>query len=274
MKMFRLGVITDEISPDVEKSLNVAKELGMNYIELRQCWNKNIKDLTDAEINRIKRIAGSAGLEVVCIASPFFKCNITNEAEVKNHLHFLRRLIEIAKSFDTEIIRGFAFWSTGSPDQYWNRIIEKLREATDICKSEGEILALENEPATFIGTGKEAKNILKEVGSESLRLVWDPGNAFCAGEVPYPDEYLQARDHVAHMHLKDALRDRGTGKIKIVAVGSGEIDYEGQFKALIKDNYSGCLSIETHYRIQNDGEKSTRETYAGLKRILKKLKIE
>jgi sugar phosphate isomerase/epimerase len=71
--------------------------------------------------------------------------------------------------------------------------------------------------------------------------------------------------------LKDAVCDRKSGKNRYVAVGSGEIDYEGQFKALVNDRYDGCVSIETHYLIQGDGEKSTRETYQGLQNILNRI---
>ena len=272
--MFTLGVITDEISLDVEKAIGVAEELSLDYIELRGCWEKNVKDLTDLDIRRIRKMAKSAGLGVVCISSPFFKCSITDEDEVSEHLGFLPRVAEIAKQFDAEIVRGFAFWSTANPHQYWNKVVEGLAEAADICESEGLVLALENEHATFVGTGREARAAVEAVGSKSLRLVWDPGNAFCAGEVPYPDGYLQARDYMVHMHLKDAVRDKNIGKVRFVAVGSGEIDYEGQFKALIEDGYSGCVSIETHYRIRDDGEKSTRETYAGLENVLKRLSLE
>lgn len=272
--MFKLGVITDEISLDVQKSVSVAKDLGVDCIELRSCWNKNVKDLTNIEVRKIKNMVKRAGLEVVCVASPFFKCNITNEADVKEHLGFLPRVIEITKLFDAKIVRGFAFWSAQNPNQYWSSIISKLREAADLCREEDMVLALENENATFVGTGKESKKAIEEVGSKSLRLVWDPGNAFCAGEVPYPDGYLQARDYMVHVHLKDAVREKNTGKIRFVAVGSGEIDYKGQFKALADDKYSGCVSIETHYSIQDDGEKSTRETYAGLNKILNDLGLK
>ncbi len=272
--MFRLGVITDEISLDVEKAIGVAEELGLDCIELRRCWDKNIKDLTNAEIGRIKKTARRASLDVVCIASPFFKCDLTNEDEVKQHLGFLPRLAEIAKLFDAEIIRGFAFWSTGNTGQYWNTVVERLREAADVCQSHGLILALENEHDTFVGTGREARAAVEAVGSKSLRLVWDPGNAFCAREIPYPDGYLEARGSMVHMHLKDAVRDKDTGKIRFVAVGSGEIDYDGQFKALTEDGYNGVVSIETHYRIEDDREKSTRETYAGLKRTLEGLGLK
>jgi len=259
---------------DVEKAISVANELGLDCIELRGCWNKNIKDLTNVEVQKIKAMAKRAGLKVVCISSPFFKCNIINEKEVKEHLEFLSRVIEITKLFDSKIVRGFAFWALKNPSPYWNTVIENLREAADKCGEEGVVLALENEHSTFVGTGKESKKAIEKAGSKNLRLVWDPGNAFCAGDVPYPDGYLHARNYVVHMHLKDAVRDKNTGEVRFVSVGSGEIDYKGQFEALQKDKYTGCVSIETHYRINNDGEKSTRETCIGLRKILHSLQQE
>ncbi|HIE13919.1 TPA: sugar phosphate isomerase/epimerase [Candidatus Bathyarchaeota archaeon] len=272
--MFRLGVITDEISRDVERAIKIAESLKLECIELRQCWNKNIKDLSDLELRRIRRLAKNSGLEVVCIASPLFKCNITKENKVKEHLNFLGRLIEITKFFDAEILRGFAFWSIKNPDQYWDEIIERLREAADICRSEGVIYALENEAATFVATGSDAEKAIKEVRSKSFRATWDPGNAFCRGEKPYPDGYLKVRDYIVHMHVKDAVIDKEKGKYMFVAVGSGEINYKGQLEALIRDGYNGCLSIETHYRLSGDGEKSTKESLTGLRKMLRELGIE
>ena len=272
--MFRLGVITDEISRDIGKAVKVARSLKLECVELRGCWNKNVKDLTDLELRKIRRIVKDADLEVVCIASPFFKCNITKEREVKEHLRFLRRLTEITKFFDAELLRGFAFWSTGSPEKYWEKIVELLSEAVDICKSEGVIYALENEAATFVATGDEARRIVEAVGSRSMGVTWDPGNSFCAGETPYPDGYLKARDYMVHMHVKDAVRDEESGRYRFVAIGTGEIDYKGQMKALIEDGYDGCVSIETHYRLPNNGERSTRETLNGLLKILKELDIK
>ncbi|MBM4401227.1 MAG: TIM barrel protein, partial [Crenarchaeota archaeon] len=240
-------------------------------IELRQGWDKNIKDFTDADLRRVKRIAQSAGLEVVCVSPPLFKCKIDDEQAIKEHLRFLRRIAEIAKFFDTELVRGFTFWSKGTVNQYWDIILEKMNEALDICRSEGVIFALENEHATFTGTGREASELAKTVDSQSFSLLWDPGNAFCAGEKPYPDGYLCVRDRVVHVHIKDAVLDPAMAKNRFVAVGKGEIDYRGQLKALVEDGYSGCVSIETHYKVSGDGEKSTRETCQGIVEILREL---
>jgi hypothetical protein len=45
-----LGVITDEISEDLDMPLAVARELGVQHVELRAVWKKNLMDLKEREI--------------------------------------------------------------------------------------------------------------------------------------------------------------------------------------------------------------------------------
>jgi sugar phosphate isomerase/epimerase len=58
-------------------------------------------------------------------------------------------------------------------------------------------------------------------------------------------------------------------ELQWVPVGSGSIDYKGQFEALRRDNYDGTISLETHYR-RPDGDKieSTRESLEGLLAVM------
>jgi sugar phosphate isomerase/epimerase len=132
------------------------------------------------------------------------------------------------------------------------------------------ILALENEPACNIGTGKELGRIIREIHSPHLRGTWDPGNSVMLGEVPYPDGYREVRGLFSHMHFKDVKKDPQTGKLIWAPVGAGSIDYHGQIKALREDNYQGTMSLETHY-LRADGNKleSTRESLEGLLKLLK-----
>jgi L-ribulose-5-phosphate 3-epimerase len=52
-------------------------------------------------------------------------------------------------------------------------------------------------------------------------------------------------------------------------VGSGKIDYLGQFRALIKDGYKGTMSLETHYlNAAKDKEASSRESMEGLLKLI------
>ena len=87
---------------------------------------------------------------------------------------------------------------------------------------------------------------------------WDPGNAFFAGETPYPDGYRAVRGLVGHVHFKDARRT-STGELEYVA--DGQIDWAGQIRALQQDGYSGYISVETHLRPK------VAEANAGLARL-------
>lgn len=284
--MFRLGAITDEFSMDFEHALDVMLEYGLKEVELRGLWNKNIADLTDEDVKRAKEAIVKRGMRVCVLSTPFFKCDepglkkagvtgpthLATERTFEQQIELLNRLIEIAKIFGTKIIRTFSFWKR-SPltDEVWKKIVNAYKEPLEIAKKEGVVLALENEAACYIGTGKEAGKLVREINDSNLKIVWDPGNAFCAGEVPYPDGYEDVKGYIIHVHLKDPTINKETGKPEFTIMGQGKVDYRGQFKALAKD-FDGVLSLETHYRI-NDGtpEQSSRQCMEGIKKIMVEL---
>ncbi|MCL2478061.1 MAG: sugar phosphate isomerase/epimerase, partial [Treponema sp.] len=78
--------------------------------------------------------------------------------------------------------------------------------------------------------------------------LWDPGNDIWDpdNEIPYPDGYNFIKKYISHVHLKDGRRING--KAEGAPIGRGEVDWKGQFRALIDDGYSGFVTLETHYR--------------------------
>jgi sugar phosphate isomerase/epimerase len=95
----------------------------------------------------------------------------------------------------------------------------------------------------------------------ALRVNWDPGNAYCAGETPYPSGYAALRGRIEHMHFKDARR-LPDGSAEFVT--RGEIDWQGQIQALMQDEYDGYISIETHLRPKIAGAKSAFDRLSSL----------
>ena len=89
--MFKLAVISDEVSQDFQTVANVAAEYKLNGIEIRSVWDKPPQDLTDEDMAKMKGILDEAGIEVAGIASPFFKCEIDSEQERREHLEILRK---------------------------------------------------------------------------------------------------------------------------------------------------------------------------------------
>ena len=122
-----------------------------------------------------------------------------------------------------------------------------------------------------MSTGTETAAFMARLAPEGLRAVWDPGNAFCGSdEAPYPTGYEAMKPYVAHVHLKDPVR-KPDGEVGWVAMGSGEVDWVGQLRALKSDGYTGILSIETHYAPQGGTpEEGTRETLGGLKSVIER----
>jgi len=248
--MFKLSVITDEVSQDLETAAKFAYRFKLDGIEIRSVWNRSPQDLID-KIDEIRKVLKKYDLKVSAIASPFFKADIASESEYRKHLDILKNCISLAKSLDVNIIRGFTFWRKNRLDEYYlEKIVEKFQKPLEIIESGDLLLGIENEPSTFVGNGRELALFLDRLGSKNVKAVWDPGNNIGdpSGETPYPDGYRYVKDKIIHVHIKDGVRKGAGGKPECVSFGEGEVDYLGQLRALKEDGYKGFLSLETHWR--------------------------
>ena len=283
---FRVAVINDEITQDFGRACEVAaKEFGMDWIELRGMWNKNLLKLDSKEIEEARRILEKNKLRVTDIASPLFKVDWKGAPQSKfspkrdqfnadftfeQQDEVLERSIELAKAFNTDRVRCFDFWRLDDQEPHRAAINEKLLDAAGKAGQKGVLLVLENEMTCNTGTGAEADKVLSAVRSPHLMLNWDPGNASELGETPYPDGYdLLPKDRIGHCHCKDSVK-KPEGKYAWAPMGGGMIDWVGQFKALKREGYHFAVSLETHWRGAGTPEESTRQSWAGMKEELQK----
>ena len=250
--MFELSVITDEISQDIKRVVEVGSEYGLTAIEPRSVWNKAPQELTDDECRQIKQTADEAGMKVCCIAAPFFKCDIGDEDQYNTHIEYLKRFCEMAHMWDCQIIRGFTFWKTGPASEVWQQIVDSFDEPLAICEQEDVYLGIENEASTHLATAREAQRLYEAIDHPRLCAIWDPANEVFAeeGELPFPDAWERMKPWTIHVHIKDAVKDPDSAEgARCVAVGDGGlIDFHGQFQALLDMGYEGACSLETHWR--------------------------
>jgi L-ribulose-5-phosphate 3-epimerase len=283
----KLSVITDELTQDVGRAMEVAsKEFGLSYVELRGVWNKNIINLDEKEIAEMKRLLQRFSLQVTDIASPLFKTDFPGAPRSKyspekpqygadypfdKQGEVLERAGAIAKALGTNRIRCFDFWRLEDPKPYREAMNETLRKACADAAKKGFTLLLENEFACNTATGVEAAETLKAVQAANFKLNWDPGNAAYRGEIAFPDGYAGLpKNRIEHMHCKDVVR-KADGTYEWAAMGRGLIDYAGQFKAMLADGYAGTMSLETHWHGAGiTMEESSRQSMAGLKELLVK----
>jgi L-ribulose-5-phosphate 3-epimerase len=284
--IFRVAVINDEVSQDFGHTCEVAsKEFGMDWIELRGMWNKNLLKLDANEIAEARRILEKYKLRVTDIASPVFKVDWPGAPQSKfspkrdqfnadftfdQQPEVLERSIELAKAFQTDRVRFFDFWRLDDQAPYRDAINAKLREAADIAAKQKIILLLENEMACNTATAAESAKVLAAVKNENFVLNWDPGNAAAAGENPFPDGYqLLPKERIGHCHCKDVTKKSDGKGYEWAPVGKGTIDWIGQFTALKRDGYHLAVSLETHWRGAGTPEESSRQSWAGMKEALR-----
>lgn len=280
---FHVAVINDEISQDLDRACFVAaREFGLHYIEIRSLWDKNITELDEQQIVEARRIVDKYGLKVTDIASPLFKTEFPGgklepgvsvdqfgaKYTFDRQHEVLERSLHLARAFSTTRIRCFDFVRLADPKPFLPEIREHLRKASETLAKDNLVLLLENEHTCNTATGPESAATLAAVKNANFMLNWDPGNAAAAGDTPYPNGYdLLPKDRIGHCHCKDVVRD-AKGKPSWAAVGSGIIDWRGQIQALVKQKFHYALSLETHWRGAGTPEESTRQSMAGLQKIL------
>jgi L-ribulose-5-phosphate 3-epimerase len=284
LNQFKLGVITDEVSQDLEQALVWAKSFGLGWVEFRFVWNKYITDFTSDEVSKAKDLLAKYSMRVSVVDSPYFKTMLPGTAskfdDPKNDKlqsdfasqgAILERAFARAKDFGTDKVRIFAFLRVADPNTVFDRVAKELDRTAETARKEGIHLVLENEFSCNVATGKESAAMLKAVKSPALGLNWDPGNAFATGEKkPYPDGYdALDKKRIWHMHLKDAQDAPNKDGYVWRPIGGGSIDYLGQFRALLKNGYEGTISLETHYlNAAKNKEASSRESMEGLLKII------
>ena len=282
---FRVAVINDEVGQDFGRACEViAHEFGLEWIELRGMWNKNLLNLDANEIAEARRILEKYKLRVTDIASPLFKVDWPGAPKSKfspkaaqfnadftfeQQREVFDRSIALAKAFQTDRVRCFDFWRLEDPARFRAGMNERLLTDALLAGKQGVTLLLENEPACNTATAAEAAKVLDAVKTEYLLLNWDPGNAASRGEIPYPDGYaLLPKARIGHCHCKDVTKKADSKEYEWAAIGHGLIDWRGQFAALKHDGYKLGVSLETHWRGAGTPEESTRQSWAGMKDAL------
>lgn len=292
---FTLSVVTDEIAQDPAVAIAAARAMGFTHLEFNQVGGSGMHELSDHAVAALERLAAGEGMRVIAVDPPSFKTVVLDEVpldevvrhpEVVEHLEQIRRSCRAARALGAGLVRVFSFRRSSMvgmgnpspreprggpiPDHLLPKIVAGLRAASAIADEYEVTLGLENVRSCWGNTGHNAARILAAVDHPRLRAIWDPGNDYVSGGVPYPDGYRAVLPYIVHVHVKDAaVVDAATGLTRWACIGTGAVDYAGQIAALRRDGYRGALSVETHWRKPGDsGPESTRETLAGLRRFL------
>jgi len=285
--MAKLGVITDGISREFERALSVMNEFGLTQAELQYLWDKEVGDLSDAQIDRVQRLVAAHGVEVSCISRHVFGGlalgDLSPTAPVyQEHLAGLNRCIDMAKALDCPLVRIMSFkkemilfgsygaeeWNVAQGA--WEKARELIGGAVQIAEDRDITLVVETGNNAITNSAFLARKMVDEVGSDRLKVMWDPANALYSTEAAFPDGYQALRGVLGHIHLKDVVVEISKAKIACRQLGKGQMApyLDDMATALRTDGYTGSISLESVYRpLGGSFEDGFRASVGALKAI-------
>jgi len=242
MAYYKISGFADEIAESVDTQFEVLNKLNMGYFEPRGIDGKNISRLTDEEVAHLKERMDVAGIKISSIGSPIGKMKL--EDDFTEHFAKFQRVVEIAKLLDTKYIRMFSFYHAGGDvwtEEERQEVMARLRQMIDYAKEQDIVLLHENEKDIYGDTADRCLDLMNELGCDHFKSVFDPANFVqCGQDTKYA--YSILKDHIAYMHIKDAILE--TGRVVPAGMGDGNLEYI--LNELFKNGYDGYLSLEPH----------------------------
>lgn len=202
--------------------------LGLQYYSLRfidvGSGIKNVMELTQDEIAKIRQLQDEYGLNVATLGSPIGKVKLQDidDGTHNRYVPFdkylaedVQRACDLAQAFETKLIRGFSFYHPKGTDprEHLSQAVDQLGQIAETCQRNGLIFGLEVE-ANLIGqNGQLMAELYQQINHPALVLIFDGANIVCQGYTPAEtyDQYLAMKPGIGWMHIKD-YRDPNPGQ--------------------------------------------------------------
>ncbi len=239
--------ISDEASPHLAGQIAAHRDLGWRHIELRNIGGINLTDLPDDEFLTAADALDLAGLQVSCFASQIANWSRAIDGDFEKDLLELRRAIPRMHRLRTPLIRCMS-WPNSTdalPDTGWRQeVVRRMKILAQMAEG-GSVMLVHENCSGWAGQGpRQTLELLSEVSSNALKLVFDTGNPFQYGQDAW-EYYREVREHVVYLHVKDYARGPdGSEKAVFPGEGSGHVR---KIVSDILDRGHGCgFSIEPH----------------------------
>ena len=245
--MARISAFADEVVDDFLGQVKYLARENVRHIEPRFLGGKNIMDLGSDELAEAKQMMSDYGLSASAIGSPIGKVKV--DEPFGPHLDKFKHSVELAEFFGAPFIRMFSYYPPegGRIEDHRSEVMDRMAAKVDALGDSDVVMVHENEADIFGHTAENCVEMVEQVGSEKLRLVYDPANFVWGEKIVNATEvcWPVMKPYVVHIHIKDWKLGADTGSVP----GEGD----GQVKELLAElasiKYEGCLTMEPHLQV-------------------------
>ncbi len=257
-----LAGFADEAAANLEGQIAATRALGWQAIELRSLDGKNIGDIAISEADAVRRTLDRHHIRICALGSTIANWGESIDFPHAPTLEKTKRVIEWMKILDTRLVRIMSYAvrlgedNQLHPDQKEDERFRRLREICSLFLDAG-ITPVHENCHTYGGMSFEhTLRLLEEV--PGLKLVFDTGNPPLTPDFrqpfPYPmqdswDFYQQVKEHIVHVHIKDALTGVPGAPETYTFPGDGDSKVLEIVTDMLKNGYDGAFSIEPHMAV-------------------------
>jgi sugar phosphate isomerase/epimerase len=148
----------------------------------------------------------------------------------------------------------------GTEQDSWKWFRDELGECADYAKRHKKILGLEPEPGMVISSTDQADKMIREIGSNNIRLLIDIGHLNVTKEDTV-NSIMKMKDKLVHVHI----HDNDSTEDQHLPLGEGNINFKPIIEALRSASYAGYISAEIK---QDEGDSSAINTKQYLETLL------
>lgn len=250
--------IGDEAGSSIEHQIKAAKTLGWKHIEMRGVLvpgfdKANFHEIPEPAFEKAAAALQENGIEVYCFGSTIMNWAKTVETPFDITLNEVRRAIPRMQKLGTKFVRVMSFKPGESESITPPVVFERVREVTRMFLDAGLQPVHENCMNYGGMSSAHALEILEKC--PGLKWVFDTANPIFNPDrqlpQPWPRQnawefWTTVRDHVAHIHVKDATWNPAKNDADYNWPGEGQ----GQVRRILRDafsrGYDAGISIEPH----------------------------
>jgi sugar phosphate isomerase/epimerase len=283
--------IGDEAAEELDGQIEATRELGWRYLEMRGVTvpgyaKANFHDIPDAAFDLAVRRLEDARIGVYCFGS-----TIMNWAKRIDHPPFdvtlqeVKRAIPRMTRLGTKFVRIMSFKPGDDEYSIPPEVFRRVKEVTNRFRDAG-IQPVHENCMNYGGMSwQHALELLEKC--PGLKWVFDTGNPILNPDrskpKPWPRQdpwefWEHVREHVLHIHVKDATWNPGKNDADYNWPGDGQ----GRVQDILQDaqrrGYQGGVSIEPHMVVvfhdtqsQAASQAALRKNYVEYGRVLEQM---
>jgi sugar phosphate isomerase/epimerase len=185
------------------------------------------------EWDRIRNLLAEHGLSLRGLEGHTNVSDPSNGQKIRKRMEF------------TRFLGGQYFDTSAGPVGSEASFRENMKQNAQLAEELDLLFCLETH-GDIVGTGREAAKVVGRIGSERVRLCYDPANVYfySRGAVDPVKDVEWAIEHIGLIHFKGTSYDRERGEWSFPLMRDADFQYEDFFTILKKHRYRGLVAIE------------------------------